>query len=244
MRTCKRSNSWQINSSRTSRYLVAVTFDIKQSFAAVQRRWNPKIEISQKFQIYWAGMHLGHFTISAQINLAGTLDTAYSMHFIPFQGIVQLVFWVQCRALHDYFSRGVQVFKCCELWQIIIAQSDTNSWSETAQIVYDHQSGWRTDGQVVYNYPRCSWSAGQMQVSCNFFFAARASCFFGRAGVNYHLVCAQSESIGPGATISALELQKAGAFFSQYPLCLVSVFNMTPLYIICPFSCTAANWSC
>ena len=45
------------------------------------------------------------------------------------------------------------------------------------------------------------------------FFAARASCFFGRAGVNYHLVCAQSDSIGPGATISALELQKTGGFF-------------------------------
>ena len=142
-------------------------------------------------------------------------------------------------------QRCGQVFKCCELWQIIIAQSDTNSWSETAQIVYDHQSGCRRDGQVVYNYPRCSWSGGQVQVLCNLFFAARASCFFGRAGVNYHLVCAQSESIGPGATISALELQKTGAFISHNILCLVLGFcNFWLKYIICPFFCIAANWSC
>ena len=73
-------------------------------------------------------------------------------------------------------------------------------------------------GQVV------RWSGGQVQVLCNLFFAARASCFFGRAGVNYHLVCAQSESIGPGATISALELQKTGAFISHNILCLVLGF--------------------
>ena len=77
-------------------------------------------------------------------------------------------------------QRCGQVFKCCELWQIIIAQSDTNSWSETAQIVYDHQSGCRRDGQVVYNYPRCSWSAGQV-VRCKFcatFFLPRAPVVF------------------------------------------------------------------
>ena len=90
----------------------------------------------------------------------------------------------------------------------------------------------------MYNYPRCSWSGGQVQVLCNFFFAARASCFFfGRAGVNYHLVCAQSESIGPGATISALELQKTGAFISHNILCLVLclvsvIFEQNTSYVL------------
>ena len=223
MRTCKRSNSWQINSSRASRYLVAVTFDIKQSFAAVQRRWNPKIEISQKFQIYWAGMHLGHFTISAQINLASTLDTAYSMLFIPFQGIVQLVFWVQCTAVYNYFRRYVHVFKCCELLQIITAQSGTGSWSETAQIVYDHQNGCRTDGQAVYYYPRCRWSGGQVQVLCNFFLPRAPVVFLaGQELITTWFV--------PNRTPSDLEPQSAHLsckrlvhFFSQCPVCLVSV---------------------
>ena len=59
--------------------------------------------------------------------------------------------------------------------------------------------------------------AGGQVVRCKFcatFFLPRVPVvFFGRAGVNYHLVCAQSDSIGPGATISALELQKTGGFF-------------------------------
>ena len=58
--------------------------------------------------------------------------------------------------------------------------------------------------------------AGGQVVRCKFcatFFCRAGQLFFGRAGVNYHLVCAQSESIGPGATISALELEKTGAFF-------------------------------
>ena len=83
-------------------------------------------------------------------------------------------------------------------------------------------------------------AAGQL-VRCKFcatfFFAARASCFFGRAGVNYHLVCAQSESIGPGATISALELQKTGAFISHNILCLVLclvsvIFEQNTSYVL------------
>ena len=115
--------------------------------------------------------------------------------------------------MYNYFRRYVHVFKCCELLQIITAQSGTGSWSETAQIVYDDQSGCRTDGQAVYNYPRCRWSGGQVQVLCNLFLPRAPVVFFGRAGVNYHLVCAQSDSIGPGATISALELQKTGGFF-------------------------------
>ena len=71
-------------------------------------------------------------------------------------------------------------------------------------------------------------AAGQV-VRCKFcatFFLPRAPVVFfaGQAGVNYHLVCAQSESIGPGATISALELQKTGAFISHNILCLVLGF--------------------
>ena len=61
--------------------------------------------------------------------------------------------------------------------------------------------------------------------------------FSGQAGVNYHLVGAQSESIGPGATISALELQKTGAFISHNILCLVLclvsvIFEQNTSYVL------------
>ena len=71
-------------------------------------------------------------------------------------------------------------------------------------------------------YTHSRWSGASF---VQLLFAAGASCFFfGRAGDNYHLVGAQSESIGPGATISALELQKTGAFISHNILCLVLGF--------------------
>ena len=82
-------------------------------------------------------------------------------------------------------------------------------------------------------------AAGQV-VRCKFcatFFRRARQLFFGRAGVNYHLVCAQSESIGPGATISALELQKTGAFISDNILCLVLclvsvIFEQNTSYVL------------
>ena len=130
---------------------------------------------------------------------------------------------MQCTAVYNYFRRYVHVFKCCELLQIITAQSGTGSWSETAQIVYDHQNGCRTDGQAVYNYPRCRWSGGQVQVLCNLFLPRAPVVFLaGQELITTWFV--------PNRTPSDLEPQSAHLsckrlvdFFSQCRVCMVSV---------------------